>query len=89
MVQTSGVSLSAYPLHVTQRSVRSIPIFNTDRDRNVHLDFMTEELNHFGLDVFACLSRRITHLILVQNDLVVLALAIGQAPRRYKQLRID
>ena len=53
MARISRVVASGYPHHVTQRGVRSIPIFQTDRDRRAYLDFMAEELNRFGVDVLA------------------------------------
>ena len=53
MARISRVVACGYPHHVTQRGVRSIPIFQTDSDRRAYLDFMAEELNRFGVDVLA------------------------------------
>lgn len=53
MARIPRVVAPGYPHHVTQRGVRSIPIFQTDRDRQAYLDFMAEELNRFGVDVLA------------------------------------
>jgi len=53
MVRISRVVASGYPHHVTQRGVRSIPIFHTDSDRKAYLDFMADELNRFGIEVLA------------------------------------
>src|SRR5256885_15677406 len=48
MARISRVVASGYPHHVTQRGVRSIPIFQTDSDRRAYLDFVTEEFDRFG-----------------------------------------
>jgi len=88
MARISRVVASGYPHHVTQRGVRSIPIFHTDSDRRAYLDFMAEELSRFGVDVLAwCLMTNHTHLIVVPNDAAVLARAIGEAHRRYTRMK--
>jgi hypothetical protein len=53
-------SMGVYPAggsrlsqHVTQRGVRSIPIFDDDGGRKACLDFMAEELNRFSVEVLA------------------------------------
>lgn len=84
MARISRVVASGYPHHVTQRGVRSIPIFQTDSDRRAYLDFMAEELDRFGTEVLAwCLMTNHTHLIVVPKDSKVLARAIGEAHGRY------
>jgi putative transposase len=66
MARISRVVASVYPHHVTQRGVRSIPIFQTDTDRRAYLDFMAGELDRFGIKVLAwCLMTNHTHLIVV------------------------
>ena len=88
MARISRVVASGYPHHVTQRGVRSIPIFQTDSDRRAYLDFMTEELDRFGVEVLAwCLMTNHTHLIVVPKDSKVMARAIGEAHRRYTRLK--
>ena len=88
MARISRVVASGYPHHVTQRGVRSIPIFHTDSDRSAYLDFMAEELNRFGVEVLAwCLMTNHTHLIVVPRDSAVLARAIGEAHRRYTRMK--
>ena len=88
MARISRVVACGYPHHVTQRGVRSIPIFQTDSDRRAYLDFMAEELNRFGVDVLAwCLMTNHTHLIVVPKDSTVLARAIGEAHRRYTRMK--
>jgi len=88
MARISRVVASGYRHHVTQRSVRSIPIFQTDSNRKAYLDFMAEELNRFGVDVPAwCLMTNHSHLIVVPKDSAVLARAIGEAHRRYTRMK--
>ena len=88
MARISRVVASGYPHHVTQRGVRSIPIFQTDSDRRAYLGFMAEELDRFGVEVLAwCLMTNHTHLIVVPRDSQVMARAIGEAHRRYTRLK--
>ncbi len=88
MARISRVVASGYPHHITQRGVRSIPIFQTESDRRAYLDYMSQELNRFGVEVLAwCLMTNHTHLIVVPNDAAVLARAIGEAHRRYTRMK--
>jgi putative transposase len=88
MARISRVVASGYPHHITQRGVRSIPIFQTESDRRAYLDFMSQELNRFGVEVLAwCLMTNHTHLIVVPNDAAVLARAIGEAHRCYTRIK--
>jgi putative transposase len=88
MARISRVVASGYPHHITQRGVRSIPIFQTESDRRAYLDFMSQGLNRFGVEVLAwCLMTNHTHLIVVPNDAAVLARAIGEAHRRYTRMK--
>ena len=88
MARISRVVASGYPHHVTQRGVRSLPIFQTDSDRRAYLDFIAEEFNRLGVEVLAwCLMTNHTHLIVVPNDAALLARAIGEAHRRYTRMR--
>jgi putative transposase len=88
MARISRVVASGYPHHVTQRGVRSIPIFQTDSDRWAHLDFMTAELSRFGIEVLAwCLMTNHPHLIVVPNDATVLSRAVGEAHRGYTRMK--
>ena len=88
MARISRVVASGYPHHITQWGVRSIPIFQTESDRRAYLDFMSQELNRFGVEVLAwCLMTNHTHLIVVPNDAAVLARAIGEAHRRYTRMK--
>ena len=84
MARISRVVLPGYPHHVTQRGVRSIPIFGNDDDRRVYLEVMAEQLNRFAVEVLAwCLMTNHTHLVAIPKDQVALARAIGEAHRRY------
>lgn len=88
MARISRVVASGYPHHVTQRGVRSIPIFQTESDRRAYLDFMADELNRFGIEVLAwCLMTNHTHLIVVPDDATVLSRAVGEAHRRYTRMK--
>jgi putative transposase len=84
MGRISRVVVPGYPHHVTQRGVRSIPIFDRDDDRKAYLAVMGEQLSRFGIDVLAwCLMTNHTHLVVVPKDPLSLARAIGEAHRRY------
>ncbi len=88
MARISRVVAPGYPHHVTQRGVRSIPIFQTDSDRKAYLNFMADELNRYGIEVLAwCLMTNHTHLIVVPNDATVLSRAVGEAHRRYTRMK--
>jgi putative transposase len=88
MARISRVVAPGYPHHITQRGVRSIPIFQTDSDRKAYLDFMATELNRFGVEVLAwCLMTNHTHLIVVPSDATVLSQAVGEAHRRYTRMK--
>lgn len=77
-----------YPHHVTQRGVRSIPIFGNDDDRRAYLEVMAEQMSRFGVEVLAwCLMTNHTHLVAVPKDQVALARAIGEAHRRYTRMK--
>ena len=87
MARISRLVASGYPHHVTQRGVRSIPIFD-DGDRIAYLGFMAEELKRFSVEVLAwCLMTNHTHLIVVPSDARLLARAIGEAHRRYTRMK--
>ncbi|HWQ68878.1 MAG TPA: transposase [Patescibacteria group bacterium] len=80
--------VSGYPHHITQRGVRSIPIFSNDIDRRAYLDTMAEQLSRFGVEALAwCLMTNHTHLIAVPKDSAMLARAIGEAHRRYTRMK--
>jgi len=77
-----------YPHHVTQRGVRSLPIFRGDEDRQLYLEFMSRETQRFRVEILAwCLMTNHIHLIAVPPDERSLARAIGEAHKRYSRMR--
>ena len=88
MARIARVVASGYPHHVTQRGIRSIPIFHTDSDRRAYLDVMAEEVDRFGVEVLAWwVMTHHTHMIVVPKDSKVLTRAIGEAHRRYTRMK--
>jgi len=88
MARISRLVVPGYPHHVTQRGVRSIPIFSNDNDRSAYVNIMAEQLRRFGVEVLAwCLMTNHTHLVAVPKDRVALARAIGEAHRRYTRMK--
>jgi len=88
VARISRLVVPGYPHHVTQRGVRSIPIFTNDNDRRAYVDIMAEQLHRFGVEVLAwCLMTNHTHLVAVPKDQVALARAIGEAHRRYTRMK--
>ena len=77
-----------YPHHVTQRGVRSLPIFRGDEDRQSYLEFMSRETQRFRVEILAwCLMTNHVHLIAVPPNARSLARAIGEAHKRYSRMR--
>lgn len=71
MARMSRLVVPGYPHHVTQRGVRSLPIFSNDNDRSAYGDIMAEQLRRFGVEVVAwCLMTNHTHLVAVPQDQV-------------------
>ena len=69
MARISRLGVPGYPHHVTQRGVRSIPIFSSDKDRSAYADIMAEQLRRFGVEVLAwCLMTNHTHFVAVVNN---------------------
>src|SRR3990172_12842224 len=88
MARISRLVVPGYPHHVTQRGVRSIPIFSNDKDRSAYADIMAEQLHRFGVEVLAwCLMTNHTHLVAGPKDQAALARAIGEAHRRYTRMK--
>jgi putative transposase len=70
--------------HVTQRGNRREPIFFEPGDPAVYLDLLGEQLRRRGVACWSyCLMPNHVHLILVPSDERGLALALGEAHRRY------
>ncbi|MFQ5949903.1 MAG: hypothetical protein ACE5J1_04365 [Nitrospiria bacterium] len=53
MARIFRLVVPGYPHPVTQRGVRSIPIFSNDSNRRAYLDIMAEQLYRFDVEVLA------------------------------------
>lgn len=85
MARMARIVVPGYPHHVTQRGVRSLPIFRDDEDRQSYLEFMRRETQRFQVGILAwCLM---TNLIAIPEDEKALARAIGEAHKRYSRMR--
>jgi len=72
------------PHHVTQRGNRRGPIFFEPGDQTVYRQLLAKETRRRGVEVWAyCLMPNHVHLILTPSDEIGLALAVGEAHRRY------
>ena len=70
--------------HVTQRGNRREAIFLQPGDEAVYLDLMSTQLRRRDVACWAyCLRPNHVHLILTPEDGTGLALAVGEAHRRY------
>lgn len=88
MARFARLVVPGYPHHITQRGVRSIDIFSDDRDRHVYLRLMAEESERFGVTFLAwCLMPNHVHLIAIPKKENSLARAIGEAHRRYTNMK--
>jgi len=54
LARISRLVVPKYPHPITQRSVRSMAIFQTDEDRRAYLQFLAEEAERFGADILVC-----------------------------------
>ncbi|MEA1871285.1 MAG: transposase, partial [Candidatus Bipolaricaulota bacterium] len=87
MARIARVVLPGIPHHVTQRGVRSLPVFFSDRDRTSYLSFLSKEGEKHGLRFLAwCLMTNHVHLIIVPQEMDSLARGIGEAHKRYTRL---
>lgn len=87
MARLARVVLAGYPHHVTQRGVRSMPVFFSDQDRHQYLKFMKEQGQRFGLKFLSyCLMSNHIHLICVPTEVRALSHAIGEAHRRHTRM---
>lgn len=78
------VVLPGYPHHITQRGVRSLPVFFSDADRREYLRLQREQGDRFGVEFISyCLMDNHVHLIAIPKDEDRLARAIGEAHRLY------
>ena len=69
MARIARVILPGYPHHVTQRGVRSLPVYFKDADRLEYLRLLKEQGERFGLRYIAyCLMTNHIHLIAIPAD---------------------
>ncbi len=78
------VVVPGLPHHVTQRGVRSIDIFENDRDRRFYLRMLSESATKHKLDIKCwCLMSNHVHLIVVPENDESLSQTIGSAHWAY------
>jgi putative transposase len=76
--------VAGVPHHVTQRGNRRQPVFFRESDYGRYLRLMAEWCGRSGVEVWAyCLMPNHVHLVAVPHRRGGLALAIGEAHRRY------
>ena len=84
MSRLSRVVIPGCAHHVTQRGVRSQPVFSDDTDRQLYLRLLIEEGGKHGLKFLAwCLMANHVHFIVVPASCRSLANAFGEAHRKY------
>lgn len=84
MARLARVVIPGLPHHVTQRGNRREPIFLEDGDQEVYRRLLAEQTRRRGVEVWAyCLMPNHVHLVLAPSDEAGLALAVGEAHRRY------
>lgn len=84
MARLTRVVVPGLAHHVTQRGNRREAIFFEAGDETVYLDLMGEQLKRRGVACWSyCLMPNHVHLILVPSTSEGLALAVGEAHRRY------
>ncbi|MCK5195208.1 MAG: transposase [Desulfobulbaceae bacterium] len=84
MARVARVVVPGYPHHVTQRGVRSLPVFFEDNDRIEYLRLLKKQTERFGVQILSyCLMTNHIHLIAVPESETCLAKAIGEAHRLY------
>ena len=88
IARISRIVVPHYPHHVTQRGVRSITVFHTDNDRHRYLEFLSVEIDRFGVNILAwCLMTNHVHIIAVPHSETALARTFGEAHRRYTRMK--
>ena len=83
MSRMDRVEAAGLPDHITQRSVRSIAIFNDDRDRRFYLRLPAQEPERHVLRFTAwCLMTNHVHLVMVSKRGTNRILCPDYSPRR-------
>lgn len=84
MPRSARIVVPGLPHHVTQRGNRREPIFFEPGDHAVYLRILAAQARKRGVEVWAyCLMPNHVHLIMTPSDERGLALAVGDAHRRY------
>ncbi len=84
MARLAIVVLPGVVHHVTQRGVRSMDIFYSDRDRKKYLFLLNQQAEKAGLKyVSYCLMTNHVHLLVIPTTEVSLRHGIGEANRLY------
>ena len=66
MARMARIVMPEYHHHITQRGVRSLPIFRGDEDRRSYWEFMSRETQRFRVGILAWgLMTNPVHLIAV------------------------
>ena len=87
MARIARLVVPGLPHHVTQRGVRSLEVFFSDRDREEYLTLLAEAAERFGLEFWAwCLMSNHVHFLVVPKKENSLAKGIGEAHRRYTRM---
>lgn len=84
MPRIARVVIPGVPHHITQRGVRSLPVFFGSADRRAYLRLLAEQGQLHGVRFLAyCLMGNHVHLVAVPSAETSLARAVGEAHRRY------
>jgi putative transposase len=88
MARISRLVVPGYPHHVTQRGVRSMAIFQNEGDRQAYLQFLSEEMKRFEVEILVwCLMTNHVHFIAIPGQEDSLARAFGEGHRRYTRIK--
>jgi putative transposase len=84
MARLARVVVPGLPHHVTQRGVRSLPIFRDDSDRKLYLELMSDSCAQHGVEILVwCLMDNHVHFVAVPHSTESLAKAFGEAHKAY------
>ena len=84
VARIARVVAPGFPHHITQRGNRRQQTFFSDDDYQAYLGLMHEWCAHYQVDIWGyCLMPNHVHLIAIPSSEESLALAIGEAHRRY------
>ena len=87
MARIARVVVPGCPHHITQRGVRSMDIFYSDKDREEYLKLLREHGARHGVKYLAyCLMSNHVHIVAVPVKKQSLASAIGEAHRLYTRM---